>query len=252
MAENQRGDVIRPSVGSSVIGTKFMSTLRKHGTGFTQVSNELLNDEKLSFKAKGLYAYLFSKPDGWDFEAGRIARQSSDGRRAVLSGLSELENVGYIKRNKLNNGRLEYELLANISQSAETAPCDLGTVQKPHGAKTDTISNKDNNSNTDYNSNKELEDTPKQKAIKFFNNEDDLQTKAVNYLESKGMPRPRAISEMVKFKNYWTELTPSGKKQRWETEKTFEVGRRLATWVMKSVEYRQVFAKTKGKEIIGL
>lgn len=38
-------------------------------------------------------------------------------------------------------------------------------------------------------------------------------------------------AEVAKFVSYWTELTPSGKKQRWETEKTFEIERRLANWL---------------------
>lgn len=36
--------------------------------------------------------------------------------------------------------------------------------------------------------------------------------------------------EFKKFHIYWTELNPSGKKQRWELQKTFEVKRRLLTW----------------------
>lgn len=42
------------------------------------------------------------------------------------------------------------------------------------------------------------------------------------------------ISEMVKFADYWTEPTPSGKKQKWEIQKTFEVGRRARTWMRNS------------------
>ena len=37
--------------------------LVKQNVPFTMVANEVLKDPKLSFKAKGLYAYLFSKPD---------------------------------------------------------------------------------------------------------------------------------------------------------------------------------------------
>lgn len=36
--------------------------------------------------------------------------------------------------------------------------------------------------------------------------------------------------ELDKFASYWSELTKDGKRQRWETEKVFEVQRRLGTW----------------------
>lgn len=44
------------------------------------------------------------------------------------------------------------------------------------------------------------------------------------------IPVEKVSAEVDKFLNYWCELTPSGKKQRWQTEKTFEVQRRLVTW----------------------
>jgi len=43
--------------------------------------------------------------------------------------------------------------------------------------------------------------------------------------------------EVAKFISYWTEPTVNGKKQRWETQKTFEYKRRLATWLMKANEF---------------
>lgn len=47
-------------------------------------------------------------------------------------------------------------------------------------------------------------------------------------------------SEMLnEFFPYWTEPTPNGKKMRFELEKTWEVGRRLATWNKRSEESRK-------------
>lgn len=43
--------------------------------------------------------------------------------------------------------------------------------------------------------------------------------------------QPEIVSaEFLKFINYWTEKNASGKKERWQMEKAFEVRRRLATW----------------------
>lgn len=72
--------------------------MRKHTGGWVTVGNETVNDENLSFKAKGLLLYLLGRPPGWAFSAERIARTSKkDGREAVLSGLKELSEAGYYR-----------------------------------------------------------------------------------------------------------------------------------------------------------
>lgn len=43
--------------------------------------------------------------------------------------------------------------------------------------------------------------------------------------------------ERKKFYNYWTEKNKSGTKQRWELEKTFEVGKRFATWQQNAAKF---------------
>lgn len=43
--------------------------------------------------------------------------------------------------------------------------------------------------------------------------------------------------ERKKFYNYWTEKNKSGTKQRWELERTFDVDRRLATWLRNAEQF---------------
>ena len=62
-----------------------------------------LRDPRLSWKAKGLAAYLLSKPPGWKIWTSDLIRRSTDGRDAVLSGLAELEQCGYLKRERSND-----------------------------------------------------------------------------------------------------------------------------------------------------
>lgn len=52
---------------------------QKAETGFAQIKNEILEDKNLSWKAKGIYAYMFSKPNDWDFSEARIARAGMGG-----------------------------------------------------------------------------------------------------------------------------------------------------------------------------
>jgi len=62
------------------------------------IPNHILNDPNLSLKAKGLWGYLQSKPDGWKFSISRIATQTKDGRESIRSAIKELEKAGYLRR----------------------------------------------------------------------------------------------------------------------------------------------------------
>lgn len=66
--------------------------------GFATTPNEICNNKKLSFKAKGLWTYIQSKPIGWEFSAERIALDSTDGVTSVSTGLKELEKAGLLER----------------------------------------------------------------------------------------------------------------------------------------------------------
>jgi hypothetical protein len=71
--------------------------------------------------------------------------------------------------------------------------------------------------------------TPKEVSEKFFSDTSE-QELIILKLGENGMPDNLARVEVLKFISYWTELNPTGKKQKWEMQKTFEVQRRLATW----------------------
>lgn len=128
-----------------------MSKIKKEKINFTQVSNKILNDERLSFKAKGIYAFIFSKPDGWKFAIKRIAKQTLDGYDSIKSGISELEKIGYLERIKQTSGKMEYYLKTKIRKIPIAGNPNQGKSQP---GKIPTISNKENiviknNSNKD-------------------------------------------------------------------------------------------------------
>lgn len=118
---------------------------------FTQVANGVLNDKRLSAKAKGLYAYLYSKPDGWDFAIDRIALDMTDGRKSINEGLKELEVLGFLTRKRQADGRVLYVVHfppiepnaqngheVNIEPNAQKA-----IVPKSHMTEMGTVSNKE-------------------------------------------------------------------------------------------------------------
>ncbi|WP_238652342.1 helix-turn-helix domain-containing protein [Paenibacillus piscarius] len=65
---------------------------------FTRIVNESLQDNRLSFKARGLLAYMLSKPDTFKFHIDELVKHGTDGKDSVRAGLKELEQCGYIKR----------------------------------------------------------------------------------------------------------------------------------------------------------
>jgi hypothetical protein len=77
---------------------------------------------------------------------------------------------------------------------------------------------------------KSAKTTPADEARQFFS-DDGMQAKVIDFLASKGADRAASAEEVAKFVSYWTEPTKTGRRVRWETEKTFEVRRRLVTWL---------------------
>ena len=71
---------------------------------FTMISNSLLNDSSLSLKAKGLMAYLESKPTEWTFSYSGILSQTLEGKRVIKSAIIELIDANLLVRIKRASG----------------------------------------------------------------------------------------------------------------------------------------------------
>lgn len=67
-------------------------------TPFVQIDKRVFEDKTLSWKAKGILAYLLSKPDDWQIIINDLIARSKDGRGSTLSGITELMAAGYIHR----------------------------------------------------------------------------------------------------------------------------------------------------------
>jgi hypothetical protein len=82
-----------------------MNKLQKEILPFGMVPNKLLNNKFISLKAKGLFAYMQSKPNGWNFSARLIATQSKESIDAISAGLQELEKFGFLNRKKTQTSK---------------------------------------------------------------------------------------------------------------------------------------------------
>ncbi|MEY8737165.1 DnaD domain protein [Lactobacillus sp. AN1001] len=72
---------------------------------FTIVDNTVIDDTELSWKAKGVFLYLWSKSDEWQFYEVEVAKHAKDGRDSLRSALKELETKGYLKRVRNRNDK---------------------------------------------------------------------------------------------------------------------------------------------------
>lgn len=57
-----------------------------------------LSDGALSFKARGILAYLLTLTPGASVSPNALAKSGTDGERSIKSGLAELEDAGYLIR----------------------------------------------------------------------------------------------------------------------------------------------------------
>lgn len=107
----------------------------KRDTNFTIMRNEGLQDVRLSFKARGLMAYMLSLPDDWKFYVKELVKHSNrDGRDAVLSGLKELEKVGYLQRTThRNKGKFD-----SVDYLLVDVPVSTPQTENPDTGKPDT------------------------------------------------------------------------------------------------------------------
>ncbi|MGA5284886.1 hypothetical protein ACPCSK_31465 [Streptomyces griseoincarnatus] len=70
------------------------------GDQFTQIANGLFRDGRLSFKAKGVFGLLSTHREGWRMTVADLARCGRDGEAAAKSGLNELEQHGFLVRER--------------------------------------------------------------------------------------------------------------------------------------------------------
>lgn len=106
----------------------------KKNSNFVVMDKTPLNDKRLSWKAKGIMAYMLSKPDDWTFYLDEIATHSTDGMSSFRSGFNELKKLGYIQRvqSRDETGKFNWETIVYEQPVTENPQVDIPQVEKPH------------------------------------------------------------------------------------------------------------------------
>lgn len=182
--------------------------------GFTIINNGVLNNTQLSWKAKGLFAYLWSQSDSWDFYEVEVLKHSTDGRASLRAGLKELEEHGYLKRyrNRDDKGILrESKWILSEQPMFDFPKLDKPTLDYPtldNRTLTNTNQNNTNLNNTNLNEDAVVDtslvnivDQPEEESI-----DDDGFGKIVEfYQENFGMMSSFLYDDMHQTYNEWQQ-----------------------------------------------
>jgi len=104
-----------------------MRVQKNSANPYVMLDKRIFSDINLSWKSKGILSYLLSKPDNWRVMIVDLVKQSSDGEKAVYSGLAELIKVGYIVRNAIRDDKgkflyHEYQVFEQPIDVLSTSP----------------------------------------------------------------------------------------------------------------------------------
>lgn len=97
----------------------------KHSEQYVIVPNYITRDRQLSFRARGLLAYLLSLPNGWHLSTDELAKANPDSRKGTRDAMRELREAGYVlvKTERGSDGRTRRRLeVFDVAQPSAIRP----------------------------------------------------------------------------------------------------------------------------------
>jgi hypothetical protein len=105
---------------------------------FTVIPNQVLQDSRLSLRARGLLAELLSRSDGYRTDIRKLAQRNPEGRESIAAALRELESFGYLRRitTRLPGGQLITDV--DVYAQPVTTPEPPAPPEPPEPASADS------------------------------------------------------------------------------------------------------------------
>jgi hypothetical protein len=94
----------------------------KKNKNYTTINNTVLRDERLSWRARGIAAYLLTMPDDWEISHDHLWKHGVEGRDAVLNAMRELEDAGYLVRTKFQDKKGKFQTVVVLHEEPQPSP----------------------------------------------------------------------------------------------------------------------------------
>lgn len=181
-------------------------TRAKRSRNFSIIGNDIIEDQRLSFKARGLLIYMLSKPDDWKFYSSELVKHSDkDGREAINNAIKEIEAVGYLRRKQVRSehgkfGSTDWELLDTPAIPPQTGfpYTDKPSTGKPFTENPqllNTDNTNTNNTNTES-MNECMNDGWNETAVVDFSSDGAWQEVIQLWSTTFGYPNPILITDL--------------------------------------------------------
>lgn len=93
---------------------------------FVMIDRRTIENPALSWKAKGLLAYLLSRPDDWVVRFGDLVKRAPDGAASVRAAVKELREAGHVKVISEREGGKVVRWVYEVHESPD---CDFQQVE---------------------------------------------------------------------------------------------------------------------------
>ena len=148
--------------------SNFINGLKK----FQVIPRELVFDNSLSDRARFVYCFMASKPDGWDFLLNPMAKELGYSVETLRKYINELIDGGWLKKGEQNNdgkfGAVVYTLLSTKKADTEEIPTrKISDTEKSRHGEKPTQYNKDNEEKKDLAKKEGIDKSIPKKKAKF-------------------------------------------------------------------------------------
>ena len=209
------------NVGTECDTIKLMETKQQFFPDFLIIPYILKECEELRPTDSDVYAilYWFENLKDGRCTAGNqaIAAVARVDERTVRGALNRLEKNGFIRRIYFDKSKKLRSHIETLVKYAKVNPQKTGPIIESSIVESPA------------------QETPGQIAREFFDQGSERRHKVVAEIcEATGAQKEAVIAELRKFILYWTEPNKSGTKQKWQLQQTFDVKRRIYTWLARA------------------